>query len=170
MKKEEKNLSTEEKMIKRFKTCNEIITILEALIILAIIGGIISFINVCIESRFDMNEVRDSVLDDIGYDENEISGITQYEAISNVNKNVYLIGFILQVISLVTIIHSLRNILLDSIKQKTPFVEKNIKKMKLIAICSIIYSQKLIYFVIIMMVEQLFEYGYKLQVESDELL
>lgn len=172
MKKEEKNLSTEEKMLKSFKTCNEIITILEGIIIAAIIVGIISFINSCIEANFDMIEVRENVLDFIGYDENVINDITGYEAMEtgSVYKSIYIIGFILQVISLVTILHLLRHILLDSIKQKTPFVEKNINRMNLIAIFSIFYSLRLVYFVIIIMVNQLFKYGYELQVESDELL
>lgn len=66
-------------MLKSFKTCNEIITILEGIIIAAIIVGIISFINSCIEANFDMIKVRENVLDFIGYDENVINDITGYE-------------------------------------------------------------------------------------------
>ena len=129
-----------------------------------------NFINFCIEDKFDMIKVRENVLDLIGYDDSEIRGLNQNETISNINKNAYLIGFILQGISLVTILDLLAKILLDSIKQKTPFVKKNIKRMKLMAICSILYSHGLLYFIIIIMVTQLFKYGYELQVESDELL
>lgn len=191
MKKKEKNekLSTEEEMVKSYKTCNGLITFLEALVILGIIGGILTFINLCIKCKFDVVKIRDTFLADIGfYDDNGFAsdyyqGLPEYIDNNemtdddkayiepgNIYKCFYIIGFLLRIASLFIMINSLRKILSDSINQKTPFVEKNIKRMKVIAISSVLYSRRLIYCIIIVMVNVLYKYGCKLQKESDELL
>ena len=178
MKEKNENLSTEEKMIKNFDKSKTMINALQILMIVAIIFFVISFINALVQVKFDTSKIKDIILDIIEYDKNdfieyskETKGLSDGLKMSqSLYENLAIISVIVRGISLYTIAQLLSNILSDSIKQKTPFVEKNINRVRLIAICSIFYSYRIVYFIIIIIVNQLFKYGYKLQVESDELL
>lgn len=157
MKKKETKLTEEEKMVKRFKNYEDIVEVIEAVLLVAIICTIIFVISEIFKCNFDIILVKDNLLQFIGYDGMQIEAI-------------FILEFVAKIISIIVLIESLRRMMKDTYKNKTPFVKQNITRMNKIAICSIFYSKQIIYFLIVVAVKELFKYGYKLQIESDETL
>lgn len=157
MKKKETKLTEEEKIVKRFKNYEDIVEVIEAILLFAIIGTIIFVTSELFKCNFNIILVKDSLLQFIGYDGVQV-------------ELIFILEVVAKIISITVLIESLRRMMRDTYKHKTPFVKQNITRMNIIAICSIFYSKQIIYFIIVVAVKELFKYGYKLQTESDETL
>lgn len=156
MKNKKLELTDEEKMVKRFKDYTDFIQIIEALLIFAIILLLVIIITDCFKYNFDITSVKNSILELLNYDG------TKPEIVFLITRSIEFIAFTI-------LIHNLGKIMKETYEQKTPFLEKNISRINTIAICSL-FATNIIFFLIILVIKELFKYGYKLQVESDETL
>lgn len=156
MKNKKLELTDEEKMVKRFKDYTDFIQIIEALLIVTIISLLVIVITDCFKYNFDITSVKNSILELLNYDR------TRPEIIFLIIRSAEFISFTI-------LIHNLGKIMKETYEQKTPFLEKNISRINTIAICSL-FATNIVFFLIILVIKELFKYGYKLQVESDETL
>lgn len=156
MKNKKLELTDEEKMVKRFKDYTDFVQIIEVLLIFAIISLLIIVITDLFKYNFNITLVKDSILQMLNYDGTK-------------SEILFLTTSIGKIISFTILTHNLGKIMKETYEQKTPFIEKNINRINIIAICSL-FATRIIYFLIILAIKELFKYGYKLQVESDETL
>ena len=147
MKNKKLKLTDEEKMVKRFKDYTDFIQIIEVLLIFVIISLLIIVVTDCINYNFNITLVKNSILGVLNYD-------------GAIPEIVFLIIKSVEFISFIILIHNLGKIMKETYEKKTPFI---------IAICAI-FATNIIFFLIMLAIKELFKYGYKLQIESDETL
>ena len=156
MKNKKLKLTDEEKMVKRFKDYTDFIQIIEVLLIFVIISLLIIVVTDCINYNFNITLVKNSILGVLNYD-------------GAIPEIVFLIIKSVEFISFIILIHNLGKIMKETYEKKTPFIETNIRRINIIAICAI-FATNIIFFLIMLAIKELFKYGYKLQIESDETL
>lgn len=157
MKKEKVEITQEERMVNRFKYYDDAIKLFEALLLIAIIGTLVFIFQQLLINNFNFDIAIQTIMN-----------FLQYEGA--VSKLQFITDLTVKFTSLIVLVDCLRRIMQDTYKQKKPFIKNNINRMNIIAICSIFYSKDIIYFLIVLAVKELFQYGYKLQIESDETL
>lgn len=177
--KKEKTKSNEEIMIERFKKYSTFFEILELLVKVAIVLGIIAILLILF-TKAESNK------EDITFYYNQIMGKFDGNQIDDLSDNIetqkiivivdYLVAEI-KFIAVAYLFNLLRKIFNDSIENKTPFTENNVKNMKKMVGAVVIFGAAqmsilslVIFTIIIVTIYQIFNYGYLLQKESDELL
>ena len=108
------------------------------------------------ESNFNIYEVKQELLQPLDYD-------------GSIPETVFLISYFVKIVAYIIVLECIGKMMIDTYKNKTPFLSQNIKRMKALTIAAFLFWD-LMYFVIILAVYELFKYGYKLQQESDETL
>ena len=177
--KKEKTKSNEEIMIERFKKYSTFFEILELLVKVAIVLGIIAILLILF-TKAESNK------EDITFYYNQIMGKFDGNQIDDLSDNIedqkiivivdYLVAEI-KFTAVAYLFNLLRKIFNDSIENKTPFTENNVKNMKKMVGAVAIFGAAqmsilslVIFTIIIVTIYQIFNYGYLLQKESDELL
>ena len=177
--KKEKTKSNEEIMIERFKKYSTFFEILEALVKVAIVLGIIMIL-LTLFTKAESNK------EDITFYYNQIMEKFDKSQTDDLSDNigaqkiiVIVDDLVLEIkfIAVAYLFNLLRKIFNDSIKNKTPFTENNVKNMKKMVGAVVVFGitqmsilSLVIFTIIIVTIYQIFNYGYLLQKESDELL
>ena len=177
--KKEKTKSNEEIMIERFKKYSTFFEILEALVKVAIVLGIIMIL-LTLFTKAESNK------EDITFYYNQIMEKFDKSQTDDLSDNigaqkiiVIVVDLVLEIkfIAVAYLFNLLRKIFNDSIKNKTPFTENNVKNLKKMVGAVVVFGitqmsilSLVIFTIIIVTIYQIFNYGYLLQKESDELL
>ena len=177
--KKEKTKSNEEIMIERFKKYSTFFEILELLVKVAIVLGIIMIL-LTLFTKAESNK------EDITFYYNQIMEKFDKSQTDDLSDNigaqkiiVIVDDLVLEIkfIAVAYLFNLLRKIFNDSIKNKTPFTENNVKNMKKMVGAVVVFGitqmsilSLVIFTIIIVTIYQIFNYGYLLQKESDELL
>lgn len=177
--KKEKTKSNEEIMIERFKKYSTFFEILELLVKVAIVLGIIVIL-LTLFTKAESNE------ENITFYYNQIMekfDKSQNDDLSDnieIQKTIVIVDdLILEIkfIAVAYLFNLFRKIFNDSIEKKTPFTENNVKNMKKMVGAVVVFCTTqmpilglAIFTIIIVTIYQIFNYGYLLQKESDELL
>ena len=180
----EKNVNSKEKMIKSCKRLRKIMigfiwtcagmVIAYAAIITVLIMGLLVIPNA--DQKAEFSEQFFQITNDIGDKIEECTeNIDEFMESKSSKEEIQFVAAVMGWIILVKIAKILDNI----VKKETPFTEENIANMKKISICATImwilmttsiFNAGIIYILAIWIMYYVFNYGYQLQLESDETL
>ena len=128
------------------------------------------------DQKAESSEQFFQITNDIGYKiEEGTKNIDKFMESKSSNEGIQFVAGVMGWIILVKIAKILDNI----VKKETPFTEENIANMKRISVCatimwilmtSSIFNAGIIYILAIWIMYYIFNYGYQLQLESDETL
>ena len=148
----------ENKMSKKFNIYYQIAMFIEALVIATTIGCIIIIAVEIINNIQNIEQAKINILEFFKYDYSE-------------SEIFFCITGILKLTSIIIITDCVRKMFYESFKENTPFLKKNVKRINIISICSIIFFAKsIIGILLILSLGEILKYGLKLQIESDETL
>lgn len=188
MKKEKIVLTDEEKMKKSFKSFGNIAEIVESLliagpIIILVLAAILSisiFVGEKPENVTENTVIQDTQSEDISFTDalNELTdgAFKEYEEMPIVFKIGKIICLIATFIIHIIILDNLKNMFKEISQDAKPFTEKNVKRLSNISWLTFAllfiseFNIGLITVICISALSQVFKYGYKLQIESDETL
>lgn len=145
-----------EKMENKFKIYNKVIVFVEGVFVALFTIAILLSTITLFESNFDLGAVKQELL-----------GLLDYNG--ELPETIFLITNFIKIIGFFILLECLDRIIKDTYKNKTPFLKQNINRIDIIAVFALIYSN-IPYFIVMLVVAELFRYGYKLQKESDEIL
>ena len=176
--KKEKTETNEELMVNRFKKYSVFFEILELFFKAAIIIGAIAIVTIGIakkESDSDITFLFNTICENVN--EDQIPEISNNIGLQKVMVMVDLLVLEIKFIASACVFSLLRKIFTDSINNKTPFTENNVKNMRKMIGAVVVFGasqmsilNSIIFIIIIVTIYQIFNYGYLLQKESDELL
>ena len=181
--KNEKSNNVKEKMLKSCKKLNNFITAFKCIVAACVFIPVIVILILALVTIFQPNdkerfEAGENWINTIDYMTNKVNEFEDsLEKIEETKVNAPFKGIRVMIIFL--ILANLSKILKSTIQNETPFSEENVKHMKKIdllasinwiATTPFIINVGLIYVLAISVITYIFEYGYQLQLESDETL
>lgn len=179
--KNEKSKNVKEKMLRCCKKLKNFIAVFNYIVVACVFIPIIVMLILALVTIFQPNdkerfEAGENWINTIDYMTNKVNEFEDsLEKIEETKANAPFKGIRVMIIFL--ILANLSAILKSTIQNETPFSEENIKYMKKIDILAtinwivttpFIINVGFIYILVISVLTYIFEYGYQLQIESDE--
>lgn len=179
-----KTNNTKENMIKSCKGLKKVINgfqwlVTGIIIIPTIIMLVLSILTIIQTNAEKKSEAGDNLLQAMETINNKVDEVEASIEKIEEHKSSSLFVTTIKVLTMLLILDNLVKILKCTIDKETPFVEENIKYMKKIdklacinwvITTPFIINTGIIYLLVISIITYIFEYGYQLQLESDETL